>query len=122
MVLAVAFASVLAQATPSSSLRPTPTGTACPDTPVTVKKGAPNSSGDITPMLMKIAPAQGFVYITVTVNPDGSIKDASIKESSGTAQLDALGLKWANETTYNPRIVNCTAVVGEFVYVLGWMR
>lgn len=70
---------------------PLPTGTTCPETQVTIRRNAPEPKGGLASALMSIAPSQGFVYVAVTVTPDGTIKEASIKKLQRKCQT---GCAW----------------------------
>lgn len=66
------------------------------------------------------AATQGLISVTVLVKvvieADGSVSSATITKSSGNMYLDQAALKAARDTTYSPRIVNCVATRGSFLY------
>lgn len=51
--------------------------------------------------------------VIVTVNPDGSVKNAVVKRSID-AEEDRLTLNEARKSRYRPKTVNCVAVEGTF--------
>lgn len=45
---------------------------------------------------------QGDVTVEVIVGPDGSVEDAWVKESSGSAELDGVSVAAARSSTFKP--------------------
>lgn len=56
------------------------------------------------------------VQVMVYVNADGSIKTASVAQSSGYADADASALKAALASTYKPGSSNCKPVAGLYLF------
>lgn len=48
--------------------------------------------------------------VLVVVEPDGSIKRASISKSSGDLDFDMASIRAAKASKYSPRVVNCEPV------------
>lgn len=58
----------------------------------------------------------GTVVVRVVVAPSGAVAAESIIESSGNPYLDRAAIVAARESTYSPKIVNCAATFGDFLY------
>ena len=56
------------------------------------------------------------VVVTIEVDPDGSIRKATIYKSSGYSAVDAAVIKAAHTTLYRPKVVDCKPVTG--IYLL----
>jgi TonB family protein len=54
--------------------------------------------------------------VKVTVAADGSVKNVSVYRSSGNVRVDEAMLTAAKQATYSPKIVNCTAVEGDYLF------
>jgi TonB family protein len=84
-----------------------------PDKEVTVAQAAtpgyPDSARDLG-----MGPV--VVYVQVTVNPDGTIARAVIAQSSNNSAIDQAALRAVRQSLYSPRIVNCNAVTGIFIF------
>ncbi|HTX58722.1 MAG TPA: M56 family metallopeptidase [Verrucomicrobiae bacterium] len=57
-----------------------------------------------------------FANAEVTVAADGQPMTAKIIKSSGSAGIDEATVAAAMASTYSPKMVNCKAVVGEYVF------
>ncbi len=88
-------------------------GKACaiPNADVTVTYPAP-------PELPKGLKLDGVVTGSsrVTVGPTGKVVSARIQRSSGNAAVDQTILKAAKSSTYSPKIVDCKAVQGTYLF------
>jgi TonB family protein len=47
------------------------------------------------------------VLVNVTIGADGSVKGATIYDSSGYPDADAAAIEAAKASTYNPKLVDC---------------
>jgi TonB family protein len=56
------------------------------------------------------------VEIAVTIAPSGQVTQAKVARSSGNPTIDAAVLKAAQKSTYSPKIVNCRAVTGGYLF------
>lgn len=56
------------------------------------------------------------VQVIVYLDAGGSIKTASVAQSSGYADADASALKAATASTYKPRTVDCKPVDGLYLF------
>ena len=56
------------------------------------------------------------VIVKITLSPTASITDASILQSSGNAQIDNSALRAAHQSSYSPKIDNCTPVSGSYTF------
>jgi TonB family protein len=54
--------------------------------------------------------------VEVTVDATGKVAAASIYKSSGNAAVDESALQAANATSYAPKLVNCQAVAGRYLF------
>jgi len=67
------------------------------------------------PQIAGRAGARGAVLVNVTVVPNGR-PTARIAKSSGNLALDGSTLAAARRSTYLPKLVNCKAVVGHYLF------
>ncbi|MGP8101712.1 MAG: TonB family protein [Candidatus Cybelea sp.] len=56
------------------------------------------------------------VQIAITVDPSGNIVETHVYKSSGNQAIDEAALKAASGSKYSPRLVNCQAVVGKYLF------
>jgi protein TonB len=56
------------------------------------------------------------VAVQVTIGPTGSLVDAKIAQSANNMALDQAALAAARQSTYAPKIVNCQAVQGDYLF------
>lgn len=56
------------------------------------------------------------VAVRVTIGPSGSLVNAAISQSAGNMALDQAALAAARQSTYAPKIVNCEAVTGDYLF------
>jgi len=54
--------------------------------------------------------------ILITINRDGSVKNASVAESSGDFEFDQEGLRVARTSKYSPKYLNCVPVEGTYSF------
>jgi TonB family protein len=58
----------------------------------------------------------GSVIVAVTIAPNGSVTRLSLRKSSGNAQIDRSVLEAARHSKYSPRLVDCKAVAGSYLF------
>lgn len=68
------------------------------------------------PQLPHGVKASGSVEVTVTVSPNGKVSAAKVLRSSGTDAVDQAVVTAARQSTYSPKIVNCTPVEGSYIF------
>lgn len=56
------------------------------------------------------------VLVQVTIDAQGRLLDAKIYQSSNNAAIDLAALRAARQTTYAPRIANCTPMEGTYIF------
>jgi len=57
-----------------------------------------------------------YVRVLVTVGPDGGVRAANISKSSGNMMSDLAALRAARASSYAPKVVNCVAVTGDYMF------
>jgi TonB family protein len=57
-----------------------------------------------------------IVQVAILVNPDGTVTNPWIWRSSGYPDADAAAIKSALATTYSPKVVDCKAVAGRYLF------
>jgi TonB family protein len=60
--------------------------------------------------------AGGSAVVAVTIAPNGSVTHANVLKSSGNAQIDRSVLDAARHSTYSPKLVDCKAVTGSYLF------
>jgi TonB family protein len=60
--------------------------------------------------------AGGSAIVAVTIAPNGSIVHMSVWKSSGNAQIDRSVLDAAQHSKYSPKLVDCKAVAGSYLF------
>jgi TonB family protein len=60
--------------------------------------------------------AGGSVILAVTIAPNGSVTGLSLRKSSGNAQIDRSVLDAARHSKYSPKLVDCKAVAGSYLF------
>jgi hypothetical protein len=105
---------LLAIALPSAS--PSPLATTCPTTDVQRIKvpGQPDREWR-APVRYCTGIACKFIAVLVTVNPDGTVKNAVIQNGWEEEENNQV-LQDARESTYRPKTVNCQAVEGTYIF------
>lgn len=124
MVLAAMLTMLLAQATFAAqtplftdpeATPPSPPPSICPSTEVAqVTPHGPIPSA--TPLKQTGPPYLVYATVLVTVNPDGSVKDAVLEKHSGFSGTDSLAVQRARRAVYRPKTVNCAAVEGTYLF------
>lgn len=105
---------------PASEPMPTPSPVATPncaksDTPVGIVA---------TPPPPEIAPAAradavtGNTRVRVTVDPDGTVKSATVIATSGSPSLDLVAVTMARGARYSPATHVCKVVAGDYLYTV----
>jgi TonB family protein len=56
------------------------------------------------------------VQVEVTVGPSGNLVSASIYKSANNMAIDQAALRAARESTYSPKLVDCNAVQGQYLF------
>ncbi len=56
------------------------------------------------------------VEIEVTVGAQGNLVDAQVVKSSGNPWIDEAALRAAQESSYSPKLVNCNATQGKYLF------
>jgi TonB family protein len=110
-----AFSPVLASAPATSVSAPAATGwavaAACAKPNVDAKVIEP-----VEPQMPHGLKAGGSVILAVTIAPSGSVTGLSLRKSSGNAQIDRSVAEAALHSTYSPKLVDCKAVTGSYLF------
>ncbi len=61
--------------------------------------------------------AHGTTQVLLRINPDGSLAEASLFQSSGEIVLDEATLKAARETTYQSAVAYCQPIPGSYLFI-----
>jgi TonB family protein len=114
MVHAVMF--LVAQATPS----PTPLASKWPCAVPTheakiLKRASPHVSS-ATVAQAEAAGAKPVADVRILVGPDGSVQEASIYTTSGSAALDSAAIATAKASTFTPKVIYCKPVSGVYQF------
>jgi TonB family protein len=111
-----AFSPALAFAPPQSASTPAVAGSAV----ATAACAKPNVDALITepaePQIPRGVKAGGSVILAVTIAPHGSVTHVSLQKSSGNAQIDRSVTEAALHSKYSPKLVDCRAVVGSYLF------
>jgi TonB family protein len=91
-----------------------PASCGAPDRPASVVRSAIPE----TPAFAQISGAAGDVVVRVDLMPDGSLQDAAVAQSSGSAALDREALRVARESEYSPALESCRAVPGSYLFTV----
>lgn len=94
---------------------PSSTASTCPTTEV-VRITANGPIPSATPFKQKGPPYAAYATVLVTVNSDGSVKNAVIDHGS-LGGINDEALREARSAVYRPKMVNCRAVEGKYIYV-----
>ncbi|HET9029995.1 MAG TPA: TonB family protein [Candidatus Aquilonibacter sp.] len=54
--------------------------------------------------------------VSVTIGPDGNVRNVLIYKSTGIMRLDRAALLAARASRYAPKLVNCEPVTGEYLF------
>lgn len=80
----------------------------------------PNVDARVTspaePALPHGSKLKGSAVVAVTIAPDGTVAHTSVSQSSGNAAIDRATLEAAAHSTYAPKLVNCKAVEGTYLF------
>ena len=60
--------------------------------------------------------ADGIAAVQVALDPQGSVTDTTIAQSSGNAALDAVAMQMARDATYSPKYQDCKAVASTYTF------
>jgi TonB family protein len=58
----------------------------------------------------------GTTLVKVDLEPNGSIRDASVAKSSGAPFLDTAAVAAAKASSFSPEIHDCTPVAGSYIF------
>lgn len=97
---------------------------ASPPTPPPAKCATPYQEATVvnpvSPEYPESAKAMGLgavtVLVRVTVGASGALQAASIDQSSQNSAIDRAALVAARQSTYQPKIVNCTKVADDYIF------
>jgi TonB family protein len=111
-----AFSPALAFAPPQSVAPPAVMGSAV----AAAACAKPNVDALVTkpaePQMPPGLKAGGSVIVAVTIAPNGSVTGLSLRKSSGNAQIDRSVLDAARHSKYSPKLVDCKAVAGSYLF------
>lgn len=112
------LAGVASAATAAPS--PLPSAAACddPNAPAALA-GSPPPAPTIAPSVRAKA-VSGVTRIAVRLAPSGSVQDARVSASSGSASLDVAALSMAKAASYAPARLKCKAVAGDYTFSVRW--
>lgn len=57
-----------------------------------------------------------FVDLILVIGPTGNLKSVQLNKSSGNSALDAAAMDAARRSTFSPKVVNCNAVIGQYMF------
>ncbi len=60
--------------------------------------------------------AGASAIVSVTIAPNGSVTHANVWKTSGNAQIDRSVLEAARHSKYSPKLVDCKAVTGNYLF------
>jgi TonB family protein len=60
--------------------------------------------------------ADASAIVSVTIAPNGSVTHANVWKTSGNAQIDRSVLEAARHSKYSPKLVDCKAVTGNYLF------
>jgi TonB family protein len=60
--------------------------------------------------------AGGLAIVAVTIAPNGSVTRLNLWKSSGNAQIDRSVINAAQHSKYSPKLVDCKAVAGSYLF------
>jgi protein TonB len=64
----------------------------------------------------------GEAWIQVDLAPDGTLQNASIRQSTGSAILDRAALEAAKSAQFKAERKNCVSVAGTYLYIVNFER
>jgi protein TonB len=56
------------------------------------------------------------VIVKITLSATASVEDASVLQTSNNSQIDAAAVRAARESSYSPKVENCTPVTGSYTF------
>lgn len=105
-----------APATPAASTGPPETPHPACKTPYQDATVVQQSQPDYPDSARELGLGTVTVSIEVTIAPSGSLETATVSQSSNNAALDNAAVAAAKQSTYAPKIVNCTPVEGQYLF------
>ncbi|MGB8151630.1 MAG: M56 family metallopeptidase [Candidatus Cybelea sp.] len=110
-----AFSPALALAPPAPVSAPAGSGSA-----VVAACAKPNVDALVTgpaePQMPRGLKTGGSAIIAVTIAPNGTVTGLSLRKSSGNAAIDRSVAEAALHSKYSPKLVNCVAVAGTYLF------
>lgn len=95
-----------------STTTPVPSASACPTTQAVVRKAVrahfPPSANSIKGRITTL--------VTIVVSPDGVVRTAVVRKSSGYPDADAEAVKAAKLSEYTPKMEDCHPVYGWYIF------
>jgi TonB family protein len=89
------------------------TGCAEPNREVTVENA---KAAEYPDSARRLGLGPVVVLVEVTVDTTGIVQDLAIYKSSGNAAIDSASLRAARGSTFKPKIVNCVATTGNYIF------
>jgi TonB family protein len=112
--------------TGSENGAPGGTGTAAPGPAATAKPACanPNVEATVTNAVQPDYPESArdlglgavSVEVEVTVGPSGNLVTASVYKSSSNMSIDQAALRAARQSTYSPKLINCSPTTGNYLF------
>jgi TonB family protein len=104
--------------TPAAAASPVPTASPTPncatnDSPVQLIASPPPP--DI-PAADRSDRTSGIARVRVIVDPNGSVENATVLSSSGSASLDLVAVSMARAAQYSPAMHACKAIANDYTY------
>jgi TonB family protein len=112
---AVTFAPFASAVTPAAAQALNPAASAScstPDVPASTTYAALAE----TPAIATQYQLTGTTLVKVELEPNGSIRDASVAKSSGAPILDMAAVAAAKASTFSPEIRDCAPVAGSYLF------
>lgn len=118
---AVAAVSGVTPAPPVATPVPTPLATpavqACMQHDISPAVSATSAPVDIPPEA-RASKVSGTAAIQVQIDPQGSVTNATVSQSTGSAGLDQVAMQMAKGATYTPALVKCKPVASTYTYTV----
>lgn len=112
------FAAALATTAPTVAAGTSHSGCSMQRAPAAIRAQVPADY----PLIAAEQNVSGTALIKVDLARTGSLRGATIAESSGNEFLDRAALIAAREQTYSPQIANCEPVSGSYLITVDFQR
>jgi TonB family protein len=89
-----------------------PNDYACNHDAYVVSQGSPPMPDDVT----GAKPGKATAIVRVIVAANGTVSGTTLTASTGNPNLDATALQAARQSTYSPKVVDCRAVAGDYIF------